>query len=263
MLYDAQGVRLAYDDQGAGLPLVFLHAFPLNRSMWAPQIAALSMGFRTIAIDLRGHGESDAPLWNFSLDHYADDVRALLDHLTIEQAVLIGLSMGGYVGFAFSRKYAHRLKALVLADTRAQADSQESRTGRFHLAQTAYSRGAEAVAETMLPKLLGPTSLRTKPDLAKLLRNIIHRTPISGIVVDLMAMADRPDSVPHLHTITCPTLVVIGEEDTTTPFADAQLMASEIPGARLVVIPAAGHLSNMEQPDVFNEVVKGFVEEMR
>lgn len=260
MFFDVREIRLAYDDQGTGLPLVFLHAFPLNRSMWAPQIAALSRGFRTIAVDLRGHGESDAPLWNFSLDHYADDVRALLDHLAIEQAILIGLSMGGYVGFAFSRKYAHRLKALVLADTRAQADSHEGRTGRFHLAQTAYSRGAEAVAETMLPKLLGPTSLRTRPDLVESLRNIIRRTAVSGIVVDLMAMADRPDSIPHLRTITCPTLVVIGEEDNTTPLADAQLMASEIPGARLAVIPAAGHLSNLEQPDVFNELVKGFVE---
>lgn len=263
MFYDANGIRLAYDDQGAGLPLVFLHAFPLNRSMWKPQVTALSRKFRTIAIDLRGHGESDAPLWSFSLDHYADDVCALLDHLAIEQAVLVGLSMGGYVGFAFSRKYGNRLKALVLADTRAQADSQEGRTGRFHLAQTAYGRGAEAVADTMLPKLLGPTSLRTNPDLVESVRNIIHQTPVSGIVVDLMAMAGRPDSVPHLRTIACPTLVVIGQEDNTTPLADAQLMASEIPGARLAVIPTAGHLSNLEQPDVFNELVKGFVEGLR
>lgn len=263
MFCDANGIRLAYDDQGTGLPLVFLHAFPLNRSMWAPQVAVLSRRFRTIAPDLRGHGESDAPLWAFSLDHFADDVRALLDHLAIPQAVLVGLSMGGYVSLAFSRKYANRMKALVLADTRAQADSPDGRTGRFHLAQAAYGQGTRAVAETMLPKLLGSTSLRTKPDLVEWVRNTIYGTPVSGIVVDLMAMADRPDSVSHLRTITCPTLVVVGQEDAATPLTDAQLMAAEIPGARLSVIPAVGHLSNLEQPDIFNDLVGGFVEGMR
>ncbi len=263
MLCHLNGLRLAYDDQGTGLPLIFLHAFPLNRSMWAPQVAALSKQFRTIALDLRGHGESDAPLWSFSLDQYADDVFALLDHLHIPQAVLVGLSMGGYVSLAFSRKYENRLKALVLADTRAQADSPDGRLGRFHLAQTAYTQGSDAVAETMLPKLLGATSLRSRPELVEYARKTIQHAPVSGILVDLMAMADRPDSVAHLRTITCPTLVVIGQEDQTTPLVDAQLMANEITGARLAVIPAAGHLSNREQPDVFNDLLRGFVEELQ
>ena len=261
MFCNANGIRLAYDDQGTGLPLVFLHAFPLNRSMWTPQMTALSRHFRTIALDLRGHGESDAPLWNFSLDQYADDVCALLDYLAVPQVVLIGLSMGGYVSFAVSRKYGSRLKALVLADTRAQADSQEGRTGRFHLAQTAYGTGSNAVAEAMLPKLLGPTSLKNKPELVESVRSTIHQAPVSGILVDLMAMAARPDSVAHLRTITCPTLVVVGQEDHTTPLADARLMAAEIPGARLAVIPAAGDLSNLEQPDVFNDLLRSFAEE--
>jgi pimeloyl-ACP methyl ester carboxylesterase len=263
MFCDANGIRLAYDDQGTGLPLVFLHAFPLNRSMWAPQATALSKQFRTIMIDLRGHGESDAPLWNFSLDQYADDVCALLDHLAIPQAILVGLSMGGYVSLAFSKRYGNRLKALVLADTRAQADGPEGRIGRFRLAQTAYGQGTAAVAEIMLPKLLGSTSLERRADLVEGVRRAIHRTPVSGILVDLMAMAARPDSVAHLRTVTCPTLVVVGQEDYTTPLADAQLMAADIPHARLAVIPAAGHLSNLEQPDVFNDVVRGFVDELR
>ena len=263
MFFHANGLRLAYDDQGAGLPLVFLHAFPLNRSMWTPQVAALSRQFRTITIDLRGHGDSDAPLWDFSLDHYADDVCALLDHLAVPQAVLIGLSMGGYVSLAFFRKYGHRLKALVLADTRAQADSTDGQAGRFHLAQTAFRQGGEAVANIMLPKLLGPTSLRTNHGLVQYVRKTIFHAPVSGIVVDLMAMAARPDSVPHLRTITCPAFIVIGQEDTTTPLADAELMAAEITGARLVIIAAAGHLSNLEQPDVFNDLVKTFVGGLR
>ncbi|ULA60434.1 MAG: Putative 3-oxoadipate enol-lactonase [Nitrospira sp.] len=263
MFFQTQGIRLAYDDEGSGLPIVFLHAFPLNRSMWAPQISALSTQFRTIAIDLRGHGESDAPLWSFSLNQYADDVAALLDHLNIPQAVLVGLSMGGYVSLAFSRTYGNRLLGLVLADTRAQADIPEGRTGRFHLAQTAYTQGREAVANTMLPKLLGSTSLNHTPHLVEHLRQMIQHNPVSGIVVDLMAMAARPDSVAHLSAISCPTLVVIGDEDHTTPLVDAQVMASHIPNARLAVIPAAGHLSNCEQPELFNDLLRGFVEGLR
>ncbi len=164
------------------------------------------------------------------------------------------------MSFAFARKYGARLKALVLADTRAQADSPAGRTARFHLAQTAFNQGGEAVADIMLPKLLGPTSLQTKQDLVRHVREIILAAPVSGIVVDLMAMADRSDAVPFLCAISCPTLVLIGQEDTTTPMVDSQLMAKEIPGARLAVIPSAGHLSNLEQPDVFNDLVKGFVE---
>jgi pimeloyl-ACP methyl ester carboxylesterase len=263
MFFDTNGIRLAYDDHGTGLPLLFLHAFPLNRSMWSPQVTALSRQFRTITVDLRGHGESDAPLWNFSLDHYADDVCALLDHLAIPQAVLVGLSMGGYVSLAFSRTYGNRMMGLVLADTRAQADSPEGRAGRLNLAQTAYKQGTDAVADIMLPKLLGATSLRQNPQLVEYVRQTIRQTPVSGVLVDLMAMADRPDSVAHLRTLTCPTLVVVGQEDHTTPLADAHVMTTEIPGARLAVIPAAGHLSNLEQPDVFNDLVRNFVEELR
>ncbi|HNC83389.1 MAG TPA: alpha/beta fold hydrolase [Nitrospira sp.] len=263
MFFQTQDIRLAYDDRGSGVPLVFLHAFPLNRSMWAPQVAALSTQFRTIALDFRGHGESDAPLWSFSLEQYADDVAALLDHLNIPQAVLVGLSMGGYVSLAFSKKYGDRLRALVLADTRAQEDSPEGKRGRFHLAQTAYTQGTEAVANTMLPKLLGATSLKNKSELVEQIRRTIKHTPVSGILVDLMAMAERSDSVAHLTAISCPTLVVIGDEDHTTSLVDAQIMASHIPNARLAVIPAAGHLSNCEQPELFNDLLRGFVEGVR
>lgn len=261
MFFHSQGLRLAYDDQGSGPPLVFLHAFPLNRTMWAPQIAVLSRHFRTIAIDFRGHGESDAPLWNFSLEQYANDVSALLDHLSLPQAVLVGLSMGGYVCLAFARKHADRLKALVLADTRAQADTQEGRIGRFHLAQTALKEGSPAVADTMLPKLLGATSRQANQELLDYVRNMIVSTPVSGVITDLMAMADRPDSVQHLSVLSCPTLIVVGQEDNTTPLSDAQLMADRISGARLAIIPSAGHLSNLEQPQVFCDLLQGFASE--
>jgi pimeloyl-ACP methyl ester carboxylesterase len=209
-------------------------------------------------MDLRGHGESDAPLWRFSLEQYADDVAGLLDHLAIPQAVLVGLSLGGYVGFAFYRKYADRVRALVLADTRAQADSEEARTGRFTLAQMAFRKGPGAVADIMLPKLLGATSLKTRSDLAARVRRIIEANDISGIIVDSMAMADRPDSLSLLPRITCPALVIVGDQDQTTPPAEAEVIAQGIPGAKLAVIVGAAHLSNLEQPEQFNAIVGEF-----
>ena len=257
------GINIAYSDRGTGTPLVFLHAFPLNRTMWGPQEEGLSRHYRVITMDLRGHGESDAPLWRFTLEQYADDVAGLMDHLSIRQAVLIGLSMGGYVGFALSRKYPGRLRGLVLADTRAQADSEEARTGRFNLAQTAFRKGPEAVADIMMPKLLSATSLKARPDLVDQVRRIIEGNEVSGMIVDSIAMADRPDSVPLLSRITCPTMVVVGEEDHTTPPAESRLIAQGIAGARLAVIPGAGHLSNLEQPEQFNKVIDEFAAGLR
>ena len=252
------GFTIAYSDQGTGLPIVFLHAFPLNRTMWAAQAHALSSQFRIITIDLRGHGESDAPLWRYTLDQSADDVRALLDHLAIQQAMFVGLSMGGYILFAFYRKFSDRVQGLILADTRAQADTAEGKDGRFQMAQTAYKNGPSAIADLMIPKLLSPMTIQTQPDLVRHVRGMIEGNQISGIAGDLMAMAERPDSVPLLPQITCPTQIIVGELDRATPPSDAKLMADHIPHARLTVIPQAAHLANLEQPETFNQIVAAF-----
>jgi pimeloyl-ACP methyl ester carboxylesterase len=259
MIARINGLNLAYTDQGRGMPLVLLHAFPQNRAMWEPQVRALSGTHRIIAPDFRGFGESDAPLWRYTLDQFADDVAGLLDHLAIKQALLAGLSMGGYTLFAFYRKHADRVKGLVLADTRAQADTEEGRAGRFAMAQTAYTKGAGAIAELMLPKLLSPLALQGKPQLAGQVRAAIEQTQVSGIAGALMAMAERPDSVPLLAQIACPTLVITGELDGPTPPADGRFMAERIAGARLEIIPQAGHLSNLEQPELFNKAVRSFL----
>lgn len=262
MKVQVNGVTLAYGDRGTGLPLVFLHAFPLNRSMWTAQEQALSSQFRVVTVDLRGHGESDAPLWRYTIDQAADDVRALLDHLSIQQAVFVGLSMGGYILFAFYRSYADRVKGLVLADTKAQADTAEGREGRFQMAQTAYKNGPSAIADIMLPKLLSPASINTNPDLVRTVRAMIEGNQISGIAGDLMAMAERSDSIPLLKQIACPTQIIVGELDQATPPPDATLMADQIPGARLAVIPGAAHLANLEQPDRFTQIVRSFADEV-
>jgi 3-oxoadipate enol-lactonase len=252
------GITIAYSDRGIGLPIVFLHAFPLNRTMWAQQEEALSLQFRVVTIDLRGHGESDAPLWRYTLDQSADDVSALLDHLSIQQGVFVGLSMGGYILFAFYRKYAARVKGLVLADTRAQADTEEGRDGRFHMAQTVYKKGPSAIADLMIPKLLSPQTIETRPDLVQQVRAMIENNQISGIAGSLMAMAERPDSVPLLSQITCPTQIIVGELDQATPPSESKLMVDHIPNARLAVIPNAAHLANLERPEAFNHIVAAF-----
>ena len=255
-------MTLAYSDSGSGQPIVFLHAFPLNRTMWAEQEAALSSHHRVITIDLRGHGESDAPLWHYSLDQAADDVRALLDHLSIRQALFVGLSMGGYILLAFYRKYADRVKGMVLADTRAQADQPEGKVGRFQMAQIAYKQGPSAIADLMIPKLLSPATIQTRPEIVQRVRTMIEGNQISGIAGDLMAMAERPDSVPLLQQIACPTQIIVGELDQATPPADVKLMAEQIPHAKLAIIPNAAHLANLEQPEEFTKIVAAFANEL-
>jgi len=255
-------ITIGYSDQGTGLPIVFLHAFPLNRTMWAPQARPLSLHFRIITIDLRGHGESDAPIWRYTLEQSASDVSALLGHLEIRRALFVGLSMGGYILFAFYRRYAARVKGLILADTKAQADTEEGKNGRFQLAQIAYKKGPSAIADVMIPKLLSPATIQTNPDLVQQVRAMIEGNQISGIAWDLMAMAERPDSVPLLSQITCPTQIIVGELDQATPPSDSKLMAKQIPHARLAIIPNAAHLSNLEQPEAFNQIVSAFASEL-
>ncbi len=253
------GVMLAYSDKGTGIPLVFLHAFPLNRTMWTAQEEAFSPRFRVITIDLRGHGESEAPLWHYTLEQAADDVRALLDHLSIRQALFVGLSMGGYILFSFYRKYAECVKGMVLADTRAQADTAEGREGRFQMAQIAYKKGPGAIADIMIPKLLSPATVQTRPEIVRRVRSMIESNQVSGIAGDLMAMAERSDSIPLLSQIACPTQIIVGGLDQATPPSDAKLMAEQIPGSQLALIPNAAHLANLEQPEAFNQIVASFL----
>ena len=258
MKTQVNGITLAYDDRGTGIPIVFLHAFPLNRTMWTAQQAALGQRFRTISIDLRGHGESDAPFWRYSLEQYASDVKELLGGLGIARAVFVGLSMGGYLEFTLYRLYPELILGLVFADTRAEADKPEQRQWRFDLAQRTASLGSAAVIADMLPKLLAPKTYERDPDLVERVRSIQAAAPVAGIIGDLMAMAERPDSVDLLSSITIPTLVIVGEDDVLTTPVDAQRIVNGIPGAKLVVIPGAGHLSNMDQPDLFNRAVGEF-----
>jgi pimeloyl-ACP methyl ester carboxylesterase len=262
MKTQVNGITVGYDDRGTGLPIVFLHAFPLNRTMWAQQQAALGQRFRTISIDLRGHGESDAPFWRYSLEQYALDVKEVLARLGIARALFVGLSMGGYLEFTLYRLYPELILGLVFADTRAEADKPEQTQWRFNLAQQTGAIGPAAVIADMLPKLLAPKTYERDPDLVERVRSIQAAAPVPGIIGDLMAMAERPDSTDLLSSIRIPTLVIVGHDDVLTTPADAERIAKGISGAKLVIIPDAGHLSNMEQPDLFNRAVEEFAAEL-
>jgi YbgC/YbaW family acyl-CoA thioester hydrolase len=241
------GAELAVEVRGEGLPVLLVHGFPFDRTMWRHQLAGLSR-CRRIAPDLRGAGASSVPPDGYSIARYADDLIGVLDALGVGQAVACGLSMGGYIVLELVRRYADRLRGIVLADTKAEADSAEARRGRDELAGIAEREGAGAVADRLLPRLVAPVTRTAQPEVVGQVREMIERQPVAGIVGALRALRDRPDSTATLGTVRVPALVLVGAEDAITPPAAAEAMAAAIPGARYVRIPAAGHLAPLEQP---------------
>jgi 3-oxoadipate enol-lactonase len=255
----APGRTVAYDDAGNGPPLVLLHAYPLSREMWRPQVAALAKDFRVLTPDLPGFGGTDGFVGEPSVDGMAMAVGEFLEALSITQPVALGgLSMGGYVALAFSRRYPARLRALILADTKAEPDDATGKANRDKAIAFALEHSAADVIEQMMPKMLGESTRTQRPEVVAEVKRIASTQSIDGIVNTLKALRDRPDSRPGLDTVTAPTLVLVGAEDAITPPALSQNMAAKVRGT-LEIIPGAGHLSNLERPDVFNDAVRRFL----
>lgn len=256
-----RGIEMAFDDTGRGAPVVLLHGFPFNRTMWRGQVEALSATHRVIAPDLRGMGETSAPSAEAAtMAEMAEDVSALLDELGVRQRVVLGaLSMGGYVALAFCRKFPHRVRALVLADTRAQADDEEGKRKREETARRALSEGMTAVADAMLPKLLAPATREQDPALVERVREMILKTKPVGAAAALRGMARRPDQTDFLQRILAPALILVGSEDQITPPDDSEVLRREIRGSRLEVLDGAAHLSNLERPAEFNRALETFL----
>ncbi len=254
-------VDIAYDDHGAGQPVIFLHAFPLNRRMWKDLTTALlnEQRFRLVALDWRGFGESDIVAGISTMEDLADDVASLMDILGIQQAILCGLSMGGYVAFAFLRKYPQRVNGLILSDTRPGADTTEAVTNRENVALLAEAQGTGAIADLQMPKLISDYTRRHYPEVEVYIRRMINAATPDGIAAASRGMARRANSSDLLAGITYPTLVVVGEQDTLTSPEVAQDYAAKIPAAQFVVLPMAGHLANLEQPEAFLAVVRRFL----
>ena len=251
--------RLGYEVDGQGPPVVLLHGFPLNRAMWGPQVAALRDRFTVITPDFRGFGESELPKGPLSVDDYAQDVLALLDALGHQRVMLGGCSMGGYVAFRVVARAAARISALLILDSRAEPDTDEGRQRRHAAIARIEKEGPATFLEEFTMQLVGPTTKAQRPGVVQAVRQIIGSPPPRSLTAALAAIASRPDSRPLLGSISAPTLVVVGEEDTLTPPASAEAMVQGLPHARLVVIPAAGHLSNLEAPEAFNRAAREFL----
>lgn len=258
MIALCDGVEIGYDDVGTGMPVAFIHGFPHNRTLWAPQVSALVDRARCIAPDLRGFGDSSTH-GPFSMDQFADDVAMLLRSLGIERAVVAGLSMGGYAAFSLWRRHRTLVRALVLADTKAGADSDEARAKRRALIDVARTRGSGAVADGQITGMIGKSTREKRPALIDDVHRMLASAPVDGIVGALEAMMARVDSTPTLATIDVPTLVVVGAEDVLTPVNEAEFLHESIRGSRLEVIAHAGHVSNLERPAAFNHVLSEFL----
>ncbi len=269
-------------DEATRGSVLFVHGYPFNATMWAPQLAALPDGWRGIAPDLRGFGASplngaandvpsgkrlgsgiaraDEPV--LTMARLADDIAAVIEEESDGPAVVCGLSMGGYVTFELLRRHPDRVRAVVLVDTRAAADSDEGKENRLLSAQMVRSEGTRPLAVAMLPQLLAESTREENPELVETVRAMILDTPVQTVVAALAGMASRHDSTGDLGSISVPALVVVGAEDAITPPAEARRMAEAIPGAELAVISGAGHVSNLEAVDAFNSVLGSFLNDL-
>ena len=252
--------RMAWLEAGAGWPVILLHGFPLSAAMWRPQLERVPDGWRFIAPDLRGFGRSFPPAGgDITMDDYAADVFALMDGLELDDAVIGGLSMGGYVTFAMFRQAPARFTRMILADTKSPADSPQAREGRVKMREQLAEDGPRGVADAMLPKLLAKGTEREAADAVRQARAMIESAAPEAIAAAIGALLGRPDSTPGLPAIACATLVLVGELDAITPVAEADAMHHAIARSTLCVIPGAGHLSNLEQPDAFSRALGDFL----
>ena len=257
---ELQDTYLYIEVSGHGQPLLLIHGFPLNRGMWHPQIETISSITKVIAPDLRGHGQSPPTSGPYPMDLLADDCAEVLYSIGADKpAIVCGLSMGGYVAFALFRRYPSLIRGMILASTRAGADSPEAQENRDMAAASVEQNGIQDVVDSMLPRLLAPQTYPDRPELVEKVKNIMDQTSSQGMVAALNGMKARPDATPILEEIKVPVLILHGAADQLIPLSEAELMHSRIKGSHLEVIPSAGHLPNLEQPGEFNQAVTRFL----
>jgi 3-oxoadipate enol-lactonase len=263
MIARINGCSIAYDEAGSGMPLLLLHAFPLGRRMWSAQLCSLGGEARCIAPDMRGFGQSEA-CEPYSMAQYADDAAALLDSLDItEPAVVCGVSMGGYIAFEMWRRHHGRIRALILCDTRAGADSEEGRAGRAQTIELVREQGLDDLASAQIPRMLSARTRERSPDSESELRAMVTAASPDGVVGATQAMRDRPDSTATLDSISVPTLVIVGKDDTLTPPSESELIHRAIAGSRIEQVEGAAHLPPVERPAAFTGIICEFIASLR
>jgi 3-oxoadipate enol-lactonase len=259
----SRDAEIAYWTLGDGPPVVLLHPFPVHHEFWLPVAAALSIRYRLILPDLRGHGESGIGEGPATMEKHAADIASVMDAAEVGSAPLIGVSIGGYALFEFWRKYRGRAVALALCNTKAPADTLEARAGRLQAANEVLDRGTEPFFESMIPKLMGKTTRETRPDLVDGAQRMMRKMSPEDVAQVQRGMAARPDSIETLKTINVPTLLVTGDEDTMTGVNEAEFMRQQIPESQLRVIPKAGHYSAWEQSQDATIVLRQFLDGLR
>lgn len=237
--------------------LVLVHAFPMGASMWKPQMDRLPV--QIVAPSMPGFDGRPVLRGEPTVDAYARDLLDILDGMGIRRAIFGGLSMGGYVIFSVLRQAAERVAGLILADTRTSVDTPERLAARQRSIALVRSSGPRAIADEMLPGILGRTTHAHRPEVVSHVRALIESQPAETIAAALQAMMTRPDSAATLATISVPTTIIVGDEDTVTPLSDAEDMHRAVAGSTLAVIPGAGHMSNLEAPEAFNEALRSFL----
>jgi 3-oxoadipate enol-lactonase len=263
MQLTSDDAQIFYEVRGRGPFLVLLHPYPTNHRFWEPVATALEEDFCLVIPDLRGHGASTVGSGAASMGKHSGDLLRLCDAVDIKKAIFFGVSIGGYILFEFWRRHHERIQALILCDTRAQADTAESRASRLEIADEVEAKGPDNYLDSMLPKLLGESTRHNRPDLVAQARGMMAQMRVAGIAATLRGMAARPDSVATLSTISVPTLVMAGQEDALTPVADAELMRSGIAGSQMAIIPAAGHYAPFEKPKETLQPVREFLQNLR
>jgi pimeloyl-ACP methyl ester carboxylesterase len=257
-----RGATLHYDDLGpsSGLPVLLVHGHPFDRTLWAPQAVALAeAGHRAITPDLRGYGRSSVTPGKVLLADFADDLAALLDHLGIERAVVGGVSMGGQISMEFQRRHPRRVRALVLSDTSAPAETAEGKEFRNRLADRLLAEGMEGYADEVIDRMLAAYNVAAMPDVAARVLGMMRATDPRGAAAALRGRAERPDYRDTLAAVTAPVLIVVGADDVFTPVADAEAIHRLVPHATLTVVEKAGHLPGAEQPGSFNTALLDFL----
>ncbi len=249
--------RLFYEVTGNGPSVVLLHPFPLNHSFWAAIVGQLSGRYRLIIPDLRAHGESELGDGPATMRKLADDLARICHEEKIGKAIFVGVSIGGYLLFEFWRRCREQVAALVLANTRAGAETPESKAARLEAADRVLHEGTAGFIEEMLSKLLSQTTHSNRPDIVDAARKMMDMMSPQDIAGVQRGIAERPDSIPTLATINIPTLILAGEED-SVPRGEFELMQRCIAGSELRVIPRTGHYAALERPDEFGAILREF-----
>ena len=253
-------VDIHFEVTGEGPDVVLLHPFPSNRRFWKPLISPLDSHYRLIMPDLRGLGESASAEQVVTMQAHSEDLLRVCDELKIGKAVFVGCSIGGYILFEAWRRFRERFRALVLCDTKAEADDEQARGTRLRAAEDVLLRGPDLFIANALPKLIGESTQRNRPDIYAAARATTAQSSAQGIAAVQRGMAARPDSTRTATEIDVPTLVVVGEEDTATPPSVMQNLASKIRNSEFRMIPRAGHYSPFEQSEEFGRVLRQFLD---